>query len=174
MQEWSSDSKVSAEERNELILNLSRSLWNLHMARHRIGKIVEEDKLQTLASASCSTEITTSHGHATTNECDEIKGIVVPNTEVNLSECQYEQSVKDAYDIENEYVILDQEVEDSIEGEMLKSIFACGMPMGIRDASNEGDSSDLGFLVKQGSSGLSDGGVVESGHNSQIMKIVEL
>ena len=36
--------------------------------------------------------------------------------------------------------------------------------MGIRDASSEGYSSDLGSLVKQGSSGFSDGGVVKSGH----------
>ena len=48
--------------------------------------------------------------------------------------------------------------------EMLKSISTCEMPMGIRDASSEGYSSELGSKVKQGSSGLSDGKVVESGH----------
>ena len=51
MQEWSSDSKVSDDERNELILNLSRSLWNLHMERHYVSKKEKENNLLNLASA---------------------------------------------------------------------------------------------------------------------------
>ena len=45
------------DERDELVLELSRSLWNLHMARHYVGKMVEENKSLNLASAPRSTEI---------------------------------------------------------------------------------------------------------------------
>ena len=89
MQEW------SVKERDEMILNLTRSLWNLHMARHHIKRMEEENKLLNLASAPRSTEINTSHGHATAKVEDEIKGTMVPNTEVNLVEDQYERSVED-------------------------------------------------------------------------------
>ena len=39
LQERSLDSIMTSDGRDELILDLSRSLWNLHMARHYIGKI---------------------------------------------------------------------------------------------------------------------------------------
>ena len=43
------------------------------MARHYVDKMEDEIKSLNLASAPRSTEITLSHGHATTNE-EEIKG----------------------------------------------------------------------------------------------------
>ena len=56
LQERSSDSIMINDERDELVLELSRSLWNLHMARHYVGKLVEENKSLNLASAPRSTE----------------------------------------------------------------------------------------------------------------------
>ena len=61
-----------------------------------------------LVSAPRSTEINTSHGHATTIKVDEIKGTMVPmvdkingtmvpNTEVNLAEGQHERNTESAY-----------------------------------------------------------------------------
>ena len=47
--------------------------------------------------------------------------------------------------LENESVVIDQGVMNSIEGEMLKSIKTCEMLMGIRGASTEGHSSDNEF-----------------------------
>ena len=70
LQERSSDSMLMNDERDELVLELSRSLWDLHMARHYVGKLVEDNKTINLASAS-STEIDLSHGHATTLEVNE-------------------------------------------------------------------------------------------------------
>ena len=77
LQERSLDSVMTSAEQDELVLDLSRSLWNLNMARHYVGKIGKENNLSNLASAPRSTEITLSHGHATTNE-EEIKGTMVP------------------------------------------------------------------------------------------------
>ena len=42
---------------------------------------------------------------------------MVPNTEANMAEDQYERSVGDAYTYENESVIYDDEVKDSIKSE---------------------------------------------------------
>ena len=68
---------------------------------------------------------------------------MVPNTEVNMAEGQYERSVGDAYAKENESVIYVEEEKDSIEIEMQKSarcLWAIDVP--TRD-----DSSDLGSWV---------------------------
>ena len=124
VQEWSSDSKVSAEERNDLILNLSRSLWNLHIARHHEKKLVEENISLTLALAPRGTEMITSHGHAITKKDDEIKGTMVPSTEVEMAKGQFEQSVEGTINNGNESVIYNKEVKDSIEIKMLMSINA--------------------------------------------------
>ena len=53
---------------------------------------------------------------------EEIKGILVPSTEVNVAEGQNERSVKGAFANGNETVIYDHEVKDSIESEMLKCV----------------------------------------------------
>ena len=42
LQERSSDSIMSNDERDELVLDLSRSLWSLHMARHYVGKMLRK------------------------------------------------------------------------------------------------------------------------------------
>ena len=102
LQERSADSKMSDVERDEIVLNLSQILSNLHMAKHHIGKIVEENNPLNMALAPRSTEINTSHGHATTTEIDENEGTMVPNTEVNMAEGQYERSVDYNYTIKNE------------------------------------------------------------------------
>ena len=57
---------------------------------------------------------------------------MVPNTKANMAEDQYERSVGDAYTDENESVIYDNEVKDSIKSEMLQSIKERTMPMGNR------------------------------------------
>ena len=57
LQKRSADSKMSDVERDEIVLNLSRSLWNLHMARNHVEKMDEENKSLNLASAPRSTEI---------------------------------------------------------------------------------------------------------------------
>ena len=57
LQKRSADSKMSDVERDEIVLNLSRSLWNLHIARHHVEKMDEENKSLNLASAPRSTEI---------------------------------------------------------------------------------------------------------------------
>ena len=147
LQERSSDFQKSDVERDEIILNLSRSLWNLHMVRHHVMKMEEQNKSLNMVSAPRSTEIITSHGHATTTEFEENEGAVVPNTEVNMTEVQYERSVEDAYIIENESVIIEVEVKDSIESEMLMSMNARTMPMGVLDVPFADDSSDLGSWV---------------------------
>ena len=100
LQERSADSKMSDVERDEIVLNLSRSLWNLHMARNHVEKMDEENKSLNLASAPRSTEIITYHKHATTNEVDENDGTMVPNSEVNIVEGQYERSVADSLHLE--------------------------------------------------------------------------
>ena len=59
--------------------------------------------------------------------------------------------------LENESVVIDQGVMDSIEGEMLKSIKTCEMLMCIRGASTEGDSWDNESLeANRESKGLYD------------------
>ena len=42
-----------------------------------------------------------SHGHATTNVVNEIKGTMVPTTEENMAKGQNERSVEDATAVEN-------------------------------------------------------------------------
>ena len=143
------------DERDELVLELSRSLWSLHMARHYVGKMDYEIKSLNLASAPRSTEIVSSHGHATSME--ELDGTVVPNTEVDLAEGQFGQSIQDTNVIENEAIINEVEVKDSVQDEMLESIETCSPPMGTLDVPFLDDSSDLGSLMNQGANGLRDG-----------------
>ena len=50
LQERSSDSTMMNDERDELVLELSRSLWSLHMAGYHFEKLVEENKSLNLAS----------------------------------------------------------------------------------------------------------------------------
>ena len=50
LQESSSDSIIKNDERDELVLELSRSLWSLHMARHYVDKLVDDNKPLNLAS----------------------------------------------------------------------------------------------------------------------------
>ena len=66
------------------------------MARHYISEKVKENKLLTLASAPCSTEINTYYGLPTTLEGNEHKGTVVPINEVSMAEGQNERCVEDA------------------------------------------------------------------------------
>ena len=95
LQERSSDSRLMNDERDELVLKLSRSLWNLHMARHYVGKLIEDDESFNLASAPRSTEINASHGHATTTtEVERNDGNMVPNTEANLAEANMSEVLK--------------------------------------------------------------------------------
>ena len=95
LQERSSDSRLMNDERDELVLKLSRSLWSLHMARHYEGKLIEDDKSFNLASAPRSTEINASHGHATTTtEVERNDGTMVPNTEANLAEANMSEVLK--------------------------------------------------------------------------------
>ena len=61
------------------------------------------------------------------------KRIMVPISEVNIVEGQYERSVEGAVTTENGSVIFEVKVKDSIENEMLKSITACSLPMGTSD-----------------------------------------
>ena len=163
LQERSSDSKMSNDERDEIVLNLSRSLWNLHMARHYVRKMVEENKSLNLASVPRSTEIIVSHGHATTTVVDENEGTMVPNIKVNLVEDQYERSIDDTLTIENVSDIIEVEVKDSIRPEVLMSTNAQMMPMGVLDVPIADDSSDLGFLEFNGSNGLCDGDLAKAG-----------
>ena len=101
LEERSSDSIMMDNERNEIVLELSRSLWSLHMAIHYIDKLVEENKSLNLASAPRSVEIILSHGHATITEVAQHEGTMVPNTEANLVEDQHERSVDDTFTYEN-------------------------------------------------------------------------
>ena len=183
LQERSSDSIMMNDERDELVLELSRSLWNLHMARHKIEKMVEGNKSLNLASAPRSTEIVLSHGHATLVE--ELNGTMVPNTEVDLAEGQYKQSIQDTDAFESEAINIDVDDKDSIQDEMLKSITTCSLPMGTFDVPFQDDSSDLGSLVKYGANGLRDGDLatayLQPGHliinevdRGMMMKIREL
>ena len=155
LQERSSDS-MTKDERDELVLELSRSLWSLRMARNYMDKMNKEIKSLNLASAPRSTEIALSHGHATSKE--EFDGTVVPNTEVNLAEGQNEQCIQDANDNESEALSYEVEVEDSTRNEMLESITARSMPMGTLDVLDQDDSSDLGSTgMELGAYGLRDG-----------------
>ena len=165
LQERSSDSMMSNDERDELVLELSRSLWSLHLARSYVKKMDEENKSLNLASAPRSTEIILSHGHATSIE--ESNGTAVPNTEVVLAEGQNEQSIEDTYALESGALIYEKEVKELNRSEMLKSILPCSemlesilpcsMPMGTLDVLDRDDSSDLGSLMEYGAIGLSDG-----------------
>ena len=154
LQERSSDSLMTNDERDEVVLELSRSLWSLHMAGYHFEKMVEENKSLNLASAPRSTEITLSHGHATSKE--ETNGTVVPNTEVGLAEGQYRLSIEDTYVDEIEHGDYETGLNDPIGNEMLKSILMCSMPMGNLDVLDQDDSSDLGSK-EQGAFGLRDG-----------------
>ena len=83
-------------------------LLYLQMARFEDKELTKQNnQLRNLASAPRSTEITLSHGHATTIKEDEIKGTVVPKTdelkgimvpipEAKVVEGQYERGVKGA------------------------------------------------------------------------------
>ena len=108
LQERSSDSLMMNAERDELVLELSRSLWSLHMARQYVNKMDKENKSLNLASAPRSTEIVLSHGHATSIE--ELYGTVVPTTEVNWVEGQFERSIQDTIDDKSEADIYEVEV----------------------------------------------------------------
>ena len=88
---------------------------------------------------------------------DELKGIMVPIPEVNVVEGQYERSVDGAIMNENESVIYEMEVKDSIDDEMLQSIDVCSLPMGTYDVPFLDDSSDLGSLMKHRANGFRDG-----------------
>lgn len=127
MQEWSNDYQVSVEVRDEIILNQSRSLWNLHMTRHYIKGMEYENKLLNLASVPRSTKIITSHWHATTTKeddlkgtivpptdeitgtvvpnADEMKGTMIPNIEVNVAIGLNKRSVEDAFYLWSETVL---------------------------------------------------------------------
>ena len=156
LQERSSDSLMMNDERDEMVLELSRNLWSLHMAGYYIEKMVEKNKSLNLASAPRCTEIVLSHGHAT--PIKELDGTVVPNSEVDLAEGQYEQSIQDTNAIESEVIIYEVEVKDSIQNEMLESITTtCSQPMGSSDVLYQNDSSDLGSLMNQGVKDLRDG-----------------
>ena len=157
LQDRSSGSVMSDVERDEIVLNLSRSLWNLHMARYYVGKMDKENKSLNLALASRSTEIILSQGNATTKEVEKYNGTMVQNTEVNMAEGQYERSVADALTIGIEPITDDEEVKDSIESEMLMSINERASPIGALDVLFQEDSSDLGSLVNRESQGLCDG-----------------
>ena len=78
-----------------------------------MSKMEEENKLLNMASAPHSTGINASHGHATTNEVDEIKGTMVPNNKVNMAKGRCERSEEDTYANENESVIYVEEVKDT-------------------------------------------------------------
>ena len=160
LQERSSDSLMTNDERDEMVLELSRSLWSLHMAGYHFEKMVEENKSFNLASAPRSTEITLSHGHATSIE--ELNGTVVPNSEEVLAEGQNERSIQDTI-TKSEALTYEVEVEDSIRDEMLESILTCSMPMGTLDVLDQDDSSDLGSLKMDfGAYGLRDGDPVST------------
>ena len=125
------------------------------MARNEVKEMSKRtNKSFNLASAPRSTEVSLSHGHATSNE---LNGTVVPNTEVNLAEGQTEQSIKDTKDFEHEANVRVVEDNDVIQNEMLKSISTCALPMGTLDGLLLDDSSDLGFLKVQGVKDLCDG-----------------
>ena len=79
-----------------------------------------------------------------------------------MAEGQYERSVEDAYIIENESVIIEVEVKDSIKSEMLMSMNARTMPMGVLDVPFADDSLDLGSLINKESQGLCDGDLAYS------------
>ena len=154
LKERSSDSNMSNDERDEIVWNLSRSLWNLHMARHYVGKMIEENKSLNLASAPRSTEIVLSHGHATTNEegikgtmvpvIKEDEGTMVPRAEVNIVNGQYERNVYDAITDNIESDLHEVKERDSIESETLQSVSVRTLPMGSFDVPFQEDSSDLG------------------------------
>ena len=176
---------MTKDERDELVLELSRSLWSLHMTRTYVNKMDKEIKTLNLASAPRSTEIIPSHGHATPTEANENDEIMVSNTEVNLAEGQYERSVEDTLNDENvldipeyelsvedtlnnENVLDIPEVEDSIHLDMLQSTT---MPMGVLDVPTADDSSDLGSLELNEANGR-DGDLatadLQPGHSSII------
>ena len=77
-------------------------------------KDVEENKPLNLASAPRSTEIIPSHKHATTNMIKENDGTMVPNSEENMADGQYERSVKDALTFGIEPITIDEEVRNSV------------------------------------------------------------
>ena len=82
---------------------------------------------------------------------------MVPNTEVNVVEDQYERSVNDTPIIDNVSDILEEEVQDSLRLDVLMSTSAPMMPMGVLDVPTADDSSDLGSLEIYGANGLCDG-----------------
>ena len=155
LQERSSDSLMSNDERNEMVLELSRSLWNLHMARMYVNKMDKEIKTLNLASVPRSTEVTESHGHATIPNGE--KGTVVSCVRDNLAKSQIDQSIEDTNSEVNEVICNGVNDEDSIQKEMPESITACSLPLGILDVPFPDDSSDLGSLMKRGANGLRDG-----------------
>ena len=156
LQERSSDSLMTNDERDEMVLELSRSLWSLRMAGYHFEKMVAENKSLNLASAPRSTEITLSHGHATSIGKG-VKGTVVPNAESDLAEGQNELSIQDTFAIEDETMINEVNAKDSIHPDMLQSITTCSLPMGTLDVPFLDASSDLGSLVVLGANGLRDG-----------------
>ena len=154
LQERSSDSLMTNDERDEMVLELSRSLWSLHMAGYHFEKMVEENKSVNLASAPRSTEIVISHGHATLIE--EHEGTVVPRN-ADLAEGQYEDSIQDSKDVKSEALTYGEGVIDSLQRDMLESIMPCSQPQGSFDVLLSEDSSDLGSLMEQGVVDLCDG-----------------
>ena len=169
LQERSSDSLMSNDERNELVLELSRSLWSLHLARSYVNKMDNQIKIQKMASAPRSTEIVLSHGHATLTE--EHEGTVVPSI-VDLAEGQLEDSIQDTNDDKSEALTFGEGVMDFLQRDMLKSIMPCSQPQGSLDVLLSDDSSDLGSLMEQGVVDLCDGDLAtadrQPGHSFNI------
>ena len=144
LQERSSDSVMTNDERNELVLELSRSLWSLHLARSYVNEMDKENKSLNLASAPRSTEIDLSHGHATLIKKHD--GTLVPSAEVDLAEGQYERSIQDTIDVVSDAEVYEVELKDLIQNEMLKSIMPCSQPKGSSEVLFLDDSSDVGSL----------------------------
>ena len=145
------------DERDELVLELSRSLWSLHMAGYHFEKMVGENKSLNLASAPRSTEILESRGHAILSETDGNDGTMVPSTEANLVEDQSQRSNDDVTIIENVSDVLGVEVLNSTHTDVLMSTCAPLMPMGVREVTAADDSSDLGSLELHEANDLCDG-----------------
>ena len=87
---------------------------------------------------------------------------MVPNTEVNMAEGQYERSVEDTFIIENVSDILETGVHISIRPEVLMGTSTQTMPMGILDAPTAKYSSDFGSLENYGANGLCDGDLAKA------------
>ena len=78
-----------------------------------------------------------------------IKGLWFLNTEVNLAEGQYEQSIQDTNDVRVKHIFMKWELKDSIQREMLESIMPCSQPKGSSEVLFLDDSSDVGSLDNQ-------------------------